>query len=84
MITAFMDDAANIMSFYGEVDVADSVGYSVELWVFKPQKSGKQVFELLKKLLELIRYSFSLQWLSSKSETLSSILTRTYSVIFLS
>ena len=49
MITAFMDDAANIMSFYGEVDVADSVGYSVELWVFKPQKSGKQVFKLFVK-----------------------------------
>ena len=41
MITAFMGDAANIMSFYGEVD--DSVGYAVELWIFKPQKSGKQV-----------------------------------------
>ena len=47
MFTAFMDDAANIMSFYGDVDVADSVGYSVELWVFKPKKSGQQVKQFL-------------------------------------
>ena len=43
MFTAFMDDAANIMSFYGDVDVEDSVGYAVELWMFKPRKSGRQV-----------------------------------------
>ena len=41
MITAFMGDASNIMSFYGEVD--NSVGYAVELWIFKPQESGQQV-----------------------------------------
>ena len=43
MFTAFMEDAANIMSFHGEVDVADSVGYAVELSVFNQQKSGQQV-----------------------------------------
>ena len=43
MFTAFMSDASNIMTFSGEVDVQDTVGYSVELWVFKPEKSGKQV-----------------------------------------
>ena len=29
------------MSFFGEVD--NSVGYAVELWIFKPQESGQQV-----------------------------------------
>ena len=43
MFSAFMSDASNIMSFSGDVDVENSVGYTVELWVFKPQKSGKQV-----------------------------------------
>jgi hypothetical protein len=43
MFTAFMGDSSNIMSFYGHVDVNDSVGYSVEWSVFKPQKSGQQV-----------------------------------------
>ena len=43
MFTAFMGDASNIMSFYGDVDVVDSVGYAVEWWVFKPQRSGQQV-----------------------------------------
>ena len=43
MFTAFMNDASNIMSFYGDVDVKDGIGYSVELWVFKPQATGKQV-----------------------------------------
>ena len=43
MFTAFMSDASNIMSFYGDVNVEDGVGYAVEWWVFKPQKSGKQV-----------------------------------------
>ena len=43
MFTAFMSDASNIMSFYGDLNVEDGVGYSVEWWVFKPQKSGKQV-----------------------------------------
>ena len=43
MFVAFMSDAANIMSFHGNVDVLDSVGYAVELWIFKPQRSGKQV-----------------------------------------
>ena len=43
MFTAFMGDASNIMSFYGDVDVPDGVGYSVEWSVFKPQKSGQQV-----------------------------------------
>ena len=38
-----MGDASNIMSFYGDVDVPDGVGYSVEWSVFKPQKSGQQV-----------------------------------------
>ena len=41
--TAFMSDASNIMSFYGEVNVKGSVGYSVELWIFKPQPTGQQV-----------------------------------------
>ena len=43
MFTAFMSDASNIMSFYGDGDVDDGVGYAVEWWIFKPQKSGKQV-----------------------------------------
>ena len=43
MFTAFMDDAANIMSFHGDVDVEDTVGYAVELWIFNKQKSGQQV-----------------------------------------
>ena len=43
MFTGFMGDASNIMSFYGDLDVEDGVGYGVELWMFKPQKSGKQV-----------------------------------------
>ena len=43
MFTAFMGDASNVMSFYGDVD--DSVGYAVELWIFKPQKSGQQVIK---------------------------------------
>ena len=47
MFVAFMSDAANIVSFHGNVDVLDSVGYAVELWIFKPQRSGKQV-ELIK------------------------------------
>ena len=43
MITAFMGDASNIMSFSGEVDVEGSVGYTAEWWIFKPQQSGQQV-----------------------------------------
>ena len=43
MITAFMGDASNIMSFSGEVDVEGSVGYTAEWWIFKPQRSGQQV-----------------------------------------
>jgi hypothetical protein len=43
MFTAFMGDASNVMSFYGDVDVNGGVGYAVEWWIFKPQKSGKQV-----------------------------------------
>ena len=43
MFTAFMGDASNIMSFYGDVNVKGGVGYAVEWWIFKPQKSGKQV-----------------------------------------
>jgi hypothetical protein len=42
MLTAFMSDATNIMSFYKEDDRAASVGHSAELWIFKPQ-SGTQV-----------------------------------------
>ena len=45
MITAFMGDATNIMSFYE--DVENSIGYAVELWIFKPQKSGQQVNNVL-------------------------------------
>ena len=41
MFTAFMGDASNVMSFYGDVD--KSVGYAVEWWIFKPQQSGQQV-----------------------------------------
>jgi hypothetical protein len=44
MVTAFMGDAANILSFYGDVE-GDDVGYSVEFWIFKPAKSGQQVTE---------------------------------------
>ena len=54
MFTAFMSDAANIMAFYGTVDVDDSVGYATELWIFKPQKSGKQVIGLLEHKLLFI------------------------------
>ena len=43
MFTAFMDDAANILSFYGNLNVDNNVGYAVELWMFKPRKSGRQV-----------------------------------------
>ena len=43
MFTVLMSDASNIMSFKGDEDVIDGVGYSVELWVFKPSKSGQQV-----------------------------------------
>ena len=43
MITAFMGDATNILSFHGEVDVKDTVGYEVEWSIFKPQRSGQQV-----------------------------------------
>ena len=43
MFTAFMDEAANIISFYGDVDVVDSVGYAVELWIEQSRKSGRQV-----------------------------------------
>ena len=56
MFTAFMSDAANIMAFYGTVDVDDSVGYATELWIFKPQKSGKQVIGLLEPKLLYIFY----------------------------
>ena len=56
MFTAFMSDAANIMAFYGTVDVDDSVGYATELWIFKPQKSGKQVICLLEPKLLFIFY----------------------------
>ena len=48
MFTAFMGDASNVMSFYGDVDVNGGVGYAVEWWIFKPQKSGKQVNKLKK------------------------------------
>ena len=43
MFTAFMSDASNIMSFYGDVDVKNGFGYAVESWIFKPQNSGQQV-----------------------------------------
>ena len=43
MFTAFMNEAANIFSFYGDIDVNNGVGYAVELWMYKQQKSGKQV-----------------------------------------
>ena len=43
MFLAFMEDASNIFSFYGDVDVEHSVGVAVELWLFKPQRSGQQV-----------------------------------------
>ena len=43
MFTAFMNDAANLMSFYEDMDIDGSVGYAIELWVFKPKKSGQQV-----------------------------------------
>ena len=40
LFTAFMSDASNILAFYeGEGDQQ----YSLELWIFKPQKSGQQV-----------------------------------------
>ena len=43
MFTAFMSDASNIMSFYGDLNVRNGEGYAVEWWIFKPQQSGKQV-----------------------------------------
>ena len=43
MFTAFMSDASNVMSFYGDPEDDEGVGYSVEFWVFKPRKSGQQV-----------------------------------------
>ena len=56
MIMAFMSDASNLLSFFGSVDVENSVGYAVELWIFKPQKSGKQVICFIMRAL----LSFSL------------------------
>ena len=38
-----MDDAANILAFYGDLDTENGVGYAIELWMFKPSKSGRQV-----------------------------------------
>ena len=46
MFTAFMSDASNIMSFYGEKDMNDAAGHAFELWMFQPQKSGQQVIKL--------------------------------------
>ena len=43
MFTAFMGDASNIMSFYGDVNVKGGVGNAVEWWIFKQEKSGQQV-----------------------------------------
>ena len=40
LLTAFMSDASNILSFH-EAD-GDHL-YSIEFWIFKPQKSGQQV-----------------------------------------
>ena len=45
MFTAFMSDASNVMSFYGDSEGDEGVGYSVEFWVFKPRKSGQQVLD---------------------------------------
>ena len=33
MFTAFMDDAANIMSFHGDLNVEEGGSYAVELWI---------------------------------------------------
>ena len=43
MFTAFMTDAANVMSFYDDGDAGGGVGYAIEMWLFKPKKSGQQV-----------------------------------------
>ena len=66
MFTAFMDDAANIMSFYGDVDVKDSVGYSVEFWMFKPRKSGRQVINPKGLLKQLFKYF--VVWITSDKD----------------
>ena len=55
MFTAFMSDASNIMSFYQ--DEGDHA-YSLELWIFKPQKSGQQVkLNLMKKYNLIIHFA---------------------------
>ena len=43
MLTAFMDDATNIISFFADGDEEDDVGYSIEWSIFKPKRSGQQV-----------------------------------------
>ena len=45
MFTAFMDDAANIMSFHGDLNVEEGGSYAVELWMYKQQRSGRQVLD---------------------------------------
>ena len=43
MLTTFMDDSTNIISFFADGDNEDDVGYSVEWSIFKPKRSGQQV-----------------------------------------
>ena len=67
MVTAFMGDAANIMSFYGDADGNDTVGYAAELWIFKPQKSGQQVkvtmeYEVIYDILIAVRNDCHKNW----------------------
>ena len=38
-----MVDASNILRFEGVGGTADDVEYAMELWLFKPQKTGQQV-----------------------------------------
>ena len=38
-----MVDASNILRFEGVGNVDVDIKYAVELWIFKPQKSGQQV-----------------------------------------
>ena len=57
MFTAFMDDAANILSFQGDIDSDGSVGYALELSIFNQQKSGQQV-STFNKATEIEDYLF--------------------------
>ena len=59
-----MVDASNILRFEGVGGTADDVKYVMELWVFKPQKTGQQVIVFLReKLIIPLLYHFYLSFL---------------------